>query len=327
MMSPVSTNKTEQKPAAPTPTVTGVELKSTKRFYQNEHLVTVMSTQGHRHIVRTNDTPLVQLENEKASKIFLVDLANSMLGVPPESVAYSPYGYPSASKATSLIAFAGQPWDPMAQAYPLGKGHRQLHSRLGRLGSPDTLSPFDEGGLNAYTYCGGDPINREDSTGKSPAETAKLITGTAKLINRKNASGNLGTIPKNRPATRISTPSKESSFTNTRLPRAKKSREIQTGRDMSTGDTSAVRGLAGKHPEYLQLERDGHSPTPFSEIENINALGAISYVAPVERSPTAGYKTRNIVFGVVAVGTVIAIMATAVGLGIWLEKRSKIRES
>lgn len=319
-MSPVSTNKIEQKPAAPTPTVTGVELQSTKRFYQNEHLATEMSTQGHRHIVRTNDTPLVQLENEIASKIFLVDLANSMLGVPPESIAYSPYGYPSASKATSLIAFAGQPWDPMAQTYPLGKGHRQLHSRLRRFGSPDTLSPFDEGGLNAYTYCGGDPINREDSTGKFPARIRQLT-------NRRDALRNLSTIPKNRPATRISTPSKESFFTNTRLPRAKNSREIQTGRDMSPGDASAVRGLAGKHPEHLQLERDGHSPTPFSEIENINALGAMSYVAPVETSPTAGYKTRNIVFGVVAVGTVIAIMATAVGLGIWLEKRSKIRES
>jgi hypothetical protein len=34
-----------------------------------------------------------------------------------------------------------------------------------RFNSPDSLSPFGEGGMNAYAYCSGDPVNREDRTG------------------------------------------------------------------------------------------------------------------------------------------------------------------
>lgn len=36
---------------------------------------------------------------------------------------------------------------------------------LMRFNSPDSLSPFGEGGMNAYAYCSGDPVNREDRTG------------------------------------------------------------------------------------------------------------------------------------------------------------------
>jgi hypothetical protein len=36
-----------------------------------------------------------------------------------------------------------------------------------RFNSPDSLSPFGKGGLNAYTYCVGDPINSSDPTGHS----------------------------------------------------------------------------------------------------------------------------------------------------------------
>lgn len=34
-----------------------------------------------------------------------------------------------------------------------------------RFNSPDSLSPFGKGGLNAYVYCEGDPINRDDASG------------------------------------------------------------------------------------------------------------------------------------------------------------------
>ncbi|NLA01594.1 hypothetical protein GTA07_14335 [Rhodococcus hoagii] len=36
---------------------------------------------------------------------------------------------------------------------------------LMRFSAPDSLSPFNEGGLNAYAYCGCDPINHEDPSG------------------------------------------------------------------------------------------------------------------------------------------------------------------
>lgn len=47
----------------------------------------------------------------------------------------------------------------------LGNGYRVYNPALMRFHSPDYLSPFGEGGLNAYAYCEGDPVNRVDPTG------------------------------------------------------------------------------------------------------------------------------------------------------------------
>lgn len=48
----------------------------------------------------------------------------------------------------------------------LGNGHRAYDPALMRFHAPDRLSPFDEGGLNAYAYCCGEPINNADPNGK-----------------------------------------------------------------------------------------------------------------------------------------------------------------
>lgn len=64
------------------------------------------------------------------------------------------------------LAFCGEYRDPVTGNYPLGNGHRIYTSSLMRFQSPDTLSPFDEGGLNAYVYCLGDPVNHRDPTGQ-----------------------------------------------------------------------------------------------------------------------------------------------------------------
>ena len=47
----------------------------------------------------------------------------------------------------------------------LGNGYRAFNPVLMRFNSPDSWSPFGEGGLNAYVYCIGDPVNRDDPTG------------------------------------------------------------------------------------------------------------------------------------------------------------------
>ena len=43
-----------------------------------------------------------------------------------------------------------------------------------RFNSPDQLSPFDAGGLNAYAYCSGDPVNRSDPSGRASFEDILL---------------------------------------------------------------------------------------------------------------------------------------------------------
>ncbi|WP_409262888.1 RHS repeat-associated core domain-containing protein [Pseudomonas putida] len=59
--------------------------------------------------------------------------------------------------------------DRLTGCYHLGNGRRTYNPVLMRFHSADSLSPFSEGGLNAYAYCGGDPINRVDPSGAAPA--------------------------------------------------------------------------------------------------------------------------------------------------------------
>lgn len=78
---------------------------------------------------------------------------------------YSPYGVVGALPPTTL-AFCGQRRDPLSGNYSLGNGYRHYSPTLMRFLSPDSLSPFAHGGINAYAYCGGDPVNRTDESGR-----------------------------------------------------------------------------------------------------------------------------------------------------------------
>lgn len=81
---------------------------------------------------------------------------------------YSPYGYSArATRDISLIGFNGEPND-CTGFYLLGQGYRAYSPLLMRFLSPDTLSPFNAGGINAYAYCKADPINFADPTGEKP---------------------------------------------------------------------------------------------------------------------------------------------------------------
>jgi RHS repeat-associated protein len=67
---------------------------------------------------------------------------------PPQSIAYSPFGYrPIGCVLLSLLGFNGEPMDPVTGHYLLGKGYRAFNPVLLRFNSPDSLSPFNEGGF------------------------------------------------------------------------------------------------------------------------------------------------------------------------------------
>ena len=53
----------------------------------------------------------------------------------------------------------------MTGHFLLGNGYRAFNPVLMRFNSPDSLSPFGKGGLNAYAYCVGDPVNYSDPAG------------------------------------------------------------------------------------------------------------------------------------------------------------------
>lgn len=61
--------------------------------------------------------------------------------------------------------FNGELLDDITGHYLLGNGYRAYNPVLMRFNSPDSLSPFGEGGLHAYAYCAGDPVNRFDPSG------------------------------------------------------------------------------------------------------------------------------------------------------------------
>ena len=82
------------------------------------------------------------------------------------AVAYTPYGYHLQEADTpQLLGFNGERFDPFTGYYLLGNGYRAFNPVLMRFNSPDSWSPFGKGGINAYAYCEGDPVNRVDPTG------------------------------------------------------------------------------------------------------------------------------------------------------------------
>lgn len=84
----------------------------------------------------------------------------------PNAIAYSAYGQQSAQQEVeSRVGFNGQLCEMQTSWYLLGNGYRAYNPRLMRFHSPDSWSPFGRGGLNAYMYCVGDPVNRVDPTG------------------------------------------------------------------------------------------------------------------------------------------------------------------
>ncbi|HEK1693301.1 TPA: RHS repeat-associated core domain-containing protein [Pseudomonas putida] len=117
-----------------------------------------------------------------AAHLFTTDRQRSVL---PGLHAYSPYGFMKTSPAPAL-GFCGQHRDPSTGSYPLGNGHRFYNPALMRFMKPDAFSPFAKGGINAYAYCGSDPVNRVDPSGAS--WLSKLISGVSLL----SSSGTLG---------------------------------------------------------------------------------------------------------------------------------------
>ena len=159
--------------------LTGVgllERASTQRFYQQDHLTTELGEQTQRTIFRHEARPLAQQQSTAgvtATTLLATDQAHSPLQTlgetNPQQLAYTAYGHhPAESGLSRLLGFNGECPDAITGHYLLGQGTRAFNPVLMRFNSPDVLSPFGDGGINSYAYCGGDPINFYDPTGNSP---------------------------------------------------------------------------------------------------------------------------------------------------------------
>lgn len=104
---------------------------------------------------------------------------------------YSPYGFtPNPKCRTTLLTYNGEYLHKSVSLYLLGNGHRAFTPKLMRFLSPDSCSPFLQGGLNCYGYCSGDPINFKDPSGQTPQKRVPLKRLKPKRI-PSNYSGNL----------------------------------------------------------------------------------------------------------------------------------------
>lgn len=105
-------------------------------------------------------------------------------------MAYTAYGHrPAESGITCLLGFNGEPPDPLTGHYLLGNGYRAFNPVLMRFNSPDSLSPFGEGGLNGYAYCVGDPVNRVDPTGHFASRLFQFIDDLSRALKTPTSIG------------------------------------------------------------------------------------------------------------------------------------------
>ena len=158
------------------------------------------------------------------------------------SIGYSAYGEQSGQHPVATkLGFNGQLRESKIGWYLLGNGYRAYNPRLMRFHSPDSWSPFGGGGLNAYMYCVGDPVNRSDPTGHVPWVEPWLKKGAMNTFNFLFGGSE------------ITGPSRSQAIKAT----------LSTGKRMSreTGDLAAM-SKAGKtlYEEAPSINKSGASP-------------------------------------------------------------------
>lgn len=108
-------------------------------------------------------------------------------------IRYLPFGFrgETIEKAAS-VEFQGQLRDALTGHYLLGHGYRAYDSIMRRFLTPDSLSPFGEGGLNCYVYCGGEPVNNIDPSGHFSRSIGKRLSQFFRR--EKNIGVEVGTL-------------------------------------------------------------------------------------------------------------------------------------
>lgn len=170
-------------------------------FYQGDHLHTNFQGSQGRTIFRTAEQALAEIQPHQQSnpKFLAIDAQGSVIHAQAENHAqaftYTAYGHdPVGMEAMSVLRFNGEYREPLTQSYLLGNGYRAYSAVMMRFRGPDNLSPFDEGGLNAYAYCNGDPVNLADPSGHSPLSSFFKGIGNILHLRKKGTSPSTATL-------------------------------------------------------------------------------------------------------------------------------------
>jgi RHS repeat-associated protein len=139
--------------------------------YNNNALTTLLQDNHSTSISRAHERALFftcRQSGNSLSSLLARDVKGSVIGLFSTQglapTAFSPWGHAEATTGM-LAGFKGEYLDPVTTCYLLGRGYRSYTPTLMRFASPDSLSPLGAGGINAYSYLAGDPVNANDPTG------------------------------------------------------------------------------------------------------------------------------------------------------------------
>jgi len=159
-----------------------MKTQSLMMFYKGGKLSTLSANNAHHTILTANNYNLCEASSQSPElRLLAVDLQNSTLRSISNAfspVSYCPFGQDNLTNDSPLLSrFTGQYYLPNATAYFLGNGYRVFSPTLMRFYSPDNVSPFGNGGINAYAYCSNDPINNTDPSGHLLVRQYKKFRG------------------------------------------------------------------------------------------------------------------------------------------------------
>lgn len=162
---------------------------STQRFfYCASRVQTYLACTGEVVFLRNADGLMAEL-SRASSALLITDSNDSVLhsigrttsGTP----TYTCYGYDTGDEQpTSWMGFNGEFRTLWASCYSLGNGYRLYCPALMRFSSPDSHSPFGKGGMNAYSYCECDPVNRTDPTGHMYRVRSRSASPVSSMVPR-----------------------------------------------------------------------------------------------------------------------------------------------
>lgn len=176
---------------------------------------------------------------------------------------YTCYGYDTEdSKRPSQLGFNGEHRETLTSSYGLGKGYRLYSTVLMRFNSPDSYSPFADGGLNAYGYCAGDPVNLIDPDGHMPVRHPP-----SRSPSPPSRSGAQAPLPRGRARNRSA---EQARIGRGRAPSPSPNRpQAPDGNPGGNGRESRSSSSASDDRNYQQLYHLRRSPSPQPRPENL----------------------------------------------------------
>ncbi|WP_409567157.1 RHS repeat-associated core domain-containing protein [Pseudomonas sp.] len=159
-------------------------------FFQSNRLAVAKSKLHDLRFFCGLEAPISKISESRSTRVsqpLRVDQLNSVIGTTLEHTqTYSAYGFSRHMEDSSSLGFNGERLGSDG-LYLLGNGYRAYNPALMRFHNADSLSPFEQGGTNAYAYCSNDPINRVDPDGHAYIFSLNLFRSRKTVMDRRKA--------------------------------------------------------------------------------------------------------------------------------------------